>query len=84
VNVVPRGIRPYDAKPISVRTGPDSRPVEVDGRKIFSISEDWLVEESWWSDRQVRRHYFEVVLDGGHNLTLFRALPGGSWFSQRA
>lgn len=79
-----RGIRPYEAKPASVGTGPDSRPVTVDGRTVSSIREEWLVEDSWWSDRRIRRRYFEVVLEDGRNLTVFRALPEGGWFSQRA
>lgn len=78
-----RGIRPYEAKPTSVGTGPDSRPVTVDGRAVSSIREEWLVEDSWWSAGRIRRRYFEVVLEDGRNLTVFRALPEGGWFSQR-
>lgn len=84
MNFSARGVRPYGARPTVVRACPDSKPVEVDGKTVCSIREEWLVEDSWWSDRRVRRHYFEVVLEGGQNLTLFRVLPGGDWFSQRA
>ena len=77
-------VHPYRATPMRVRIGPDSRPIEVGGRSVLSVREEWLVEDAWWSSRLIRRHYFEVVLEGGHNLTLFRSLPGVRWFSQRA
>ncbi len=80
----PRRIHPYRAKPVAVLVDHDTRPKVVGGKPVASIREEWLVEDSWWSRRQIRRHYFEVVLEGGRNLTLFRSLPGGEWFSQRA
>lgn len=83
MNGRPRGIRPYEARPTSVGTGSDSRPVTVDGTAVCSVREEWLVEDSWWSNRRIRRHYFELVLEDGRNVTLFRALPEGGWFSQR-
>ena len=78
-----RHVRPYLARPVEVEADGESRPIEVAGGTVASIREEWLVEDAWWSGRAVRRHYFEVVLESGRNLTLFRALPGGEWFAQR-
>lgn len=78
-----RHVRPYAAKPVQVEIDGESRPREVTGITVASIREEWLVEDSWWSGKTVRRHYFEVVLESGRNLTLFRALPGDEWFAQR-
>lgn len=80
----PGRIHPYRAKPVVVLADADARPKEVGGDPVASIREEWLVEDSWWSHHRISRHYFEVVLEGGRNLTLFRSLPGGEWFSQRA
>ena len=79
-----RHVRPYRAEPIEVEVDEESRPREVSGSPVASVREEWLVEDAWWSGKFVRRHYFEVVLESGRNLTLFRSLPGGEWFGQRA
>jgi hypothetical protein len=85
VNWTPsRHVRPYLARPVEVEVDGRSRPRQVAGNPVASIREEWLVEEAWWSKASVRRHYFEVVLENGGNLTLFRSLSDGEWFAQRA
>ena len=32
------------------------------------------MEDRWWSDRPLRRRYWEVVTDDGRNLVVFREL----------
>jgi hypothetical protein len=61
------------------------RRADVDLR-VTEVSEVWRVEDGWWRepDFQVRRLYFEVVLEDGALLTLFHDLLRGSWHAQRA
>jgi hypothetical protein len=51
---------------------------------VESLLEDWVVEDRWWTGRPLRRRYFELVLENGRNVVVFRDLVGGGWFVQRA
>ena len=53
------------------------------GRGVEAVSESWLVEDRWWSERPLRRRYWEVVTDDGRNLVVFRELATGAWYAQR-
>ena len=59
------------------------RPVTVDGRSVDAVRESWLVEDRWWTDRPIRRRYWEVVTVDGRNLVVFREIAAGRWFRQR-
>ncbi len=66
-----------------VRAGGHGRPLAVDGDAVDTVRESWLLEDRWWTDRPLRRRYWEVVTAGGRDLVLFRDLETGSWFRQR-
>ena len=71
--------------PRSVDVGEhDGVPAQVGGTAVEAVSEDWLVEDRWWTDRPLRRRYFELVLEGGANAVVYRDLIAGGWFAQRA
>jgi CO dehydrogenase/acetyl-CoA synthase delta subunit len=55
----------------------------VDGRRIDAVRESWLVEDRWWTDRPLRRRYWEVVTTCGRDLVVFHDLVRGGWFTQR-
>lgn len=60
-------------------------PSEVNGERIESVRESWLVEDRWWTDRPLRRRYWELVSATGRNLIVFHDLgQGGGWFMQGA
>lgn len=59
-------------------------PRSVDGEAIESVRESWLVEDRWWTERPLRRRYWEVVGARGRNLVAFHDLCGGGWFVQGA
>ena len=76
-------------RPISVRVGDgnDGRegvPIEVGGELVEAVRETWLVEDRWWTERPLRRRYWEVVSESGRNLVVFHDLLSGRWFSQAA
>ncbi len=82
-------------RPVRVRMGPAGRPETVEGRRVESVRESWLIEDRWWTASPVRRRYWEVVTADGRNVVVFRELAPhgngggggareGRWFEQRA
>jgi hypothetical protein len=67
----------------AVQAASDGRPLDVGGLRVDVVTESWLVEDRWWTDRPLRRRYWEVVTVDGRNLTVFHDLVGGRWFAQR-
>jgi hypothetical protein len=72
-------------EPVAARVTADrrGRPLAVDGRRVDSVRESWLIEDRWWTDRPLRRRYWEVVTADGRDLVVFRELGAGRWFAQR-
>jgi hypothetical protein len=68
---------------IAVRAGGDGRPLEVDGRQVDAVRESWLVEDRWWTEKPLRRHYWEVVTVSGRDEVVFCDLRSGRWWRQR-
>jgi len=58
-------------------------PTAVDGRTVDAIRESWLIEDRWWTDRPLRRRYWEVVTTCGRNVVVFRELHERRWYRQR-
>ncbi len=71
-------------RPVSVNAGPGGAPVAVGGMPVEAMREEWVVEDRWWTDKSVRRRYFELVLVDGRNVVVFRDLAVGRWLTQRA
>ena len=69
-------------RPTRVAAGASGAPLAVRGVAVDAIREDWVVEDRWWTGRPLRRRYFEVVLDGGACVVIFKDLERGRWFSQ--
>lgn len=67
----------------TVRAAAGGRPVAVEGERVESVRETWLVEDRWWTDRPLRRRYWEVVTIRGRDLVVFHELEHGGWFRQR-
>ncbi len=61
----------------------DGTPVAVNREPVALVREEWRVVDRWWTDEPVCRRYFEVVLEGGADLVVFRDEERGSWYSQR-
>lgn len=51
--------------------------------KVASIEDSWRVDEEWWRDKPVARLYFEVIMEDGRRLTVFKEMPEGKWFRQK-
>ncbi len=79
----PRPRRIREPRPAAVRADDGGQPLVVDGERIDAVAESWLVEDRWWTDRPLRRRYWEVITDGGRNMVVFRDLVAQGWFRQR-
>jgi len=68
---------------VAVEAAQDGRPLQVAGQPVESVRESWLVEDRWWTERPVRRHYWEVVTVSGRDEVVFCDLRSGRWWRQR-
>lgn len=62
---------------------PAGCPALVDGQRVQGIVETWLIEDRWWTDRPMRRRYWEVVTESGRALVVHRDLVDGRWWRLR-
>jgi CO dehydrogenase/acetyl-CoA synthase delta subunit len=67
----------------AVSAAADGAPLTVGKRPVDAVRESWLVEDRWWTDRPVRRRYWEVVTTCGRNVVVFHDLVSGRWWQQR-
>jgi hypothetical protein len=58
-------------------------PERVNRLAVAVVREEWRVVDRWWTEEPVSRRYFEVVLESGQNVVVFRDEERGGWFSQR-
>ena len=68
---------------IAVAAAEDGRPLAVAGQDIDAVRESWLVEDRWWTDRPLRRRYWEIVTVDGRDEVVFCDLVSGRWWRQR-
>ncbi len=84
-----RSLRRLDQpRPLHVIVTPAGVPhaIVVDGKRrpVTSIREDWLVQDRWWTDQPVDRHYFELIIEPGHVLIVFHDTRAADWFTHAA
>jgi hypothetical protein len=70
--------------PALVETTIDGGPRIVNRELVTLIREEWRVVDRWWTDEPIDRRYFEVVLESGRSVCVFRDRERGCWFTQRA
>jgi hypothetical protein len=61
----------------------DGSPRKVNRHPVALVREEWRVVDRWWTEDPVSRRYFELVLDSGQNVVVFRDEEVGCWFTQR-
>ena len=61
----------------------DGTPRLVNRLGVAVVREEWRVVDRWWTEEPVQRRYFELVLESGQNVVVFRDEEQGRWFSQR-
>jgi hypothetical protein len=61
----------------------DGSPRLVNRLPVAVVREEWRVVDRWWTEDPISRRYFDVVLESGLNVVVFRDEEVGRWFSQR-
>ena len=62
----------------------DGTPGVVNRELVSLVREEWRVVDRWWTEEPVDRRYFEVVLESGRNVCVYRDGEAGCWFTQNA
>ena len=71
-------------RPALVEAGVDGAPRVVNRQQVAFVREEWRVVDRWWTEEPVDRRYFEVVLESGRNVCVYRDGERQCWFTQRA
>ncbi len=53
------------------------------GIKVVSVEDCWRIDEEWWREKPISRLYFEVLLEDGRRMTVFKDLLQGAWYRQK-
>ena len=59
-------------------------PRVVNRQSVALLREEWRVVDRWWTEEPIARRYFDLVLDSGQNVVVFRDEERSCWFTQRA
>ena len=70
-------------RPVRLESGPGGVPRSVTGVTVEAVREEWVVEDRWWTGSPLRRRYFELVLEDGRNVVVYRDLEAHLWHLQR-
>jgi hypothetical protein len=62
----------------------DEIPTAINRVGVAAVREEWRVIDRWWTEEPIRRRYFEVVLETGRNVVVFRDELTGKWYRQQA
>jgi hypothetical protein len=71
-------------RPALVEIHVDGSPALVNRQRVAVVREEWRVVDRWWTEEPVNRRYYEVVLETGETVCVFRDAEAACWFSQRA
>ena len=71
-------------RPAFVEAHADGVPRRVNRVTVALVREEWRVVDRWWTEEPVDRRYFELVLETGENVVVYRDEENGAWLTQRA
>ena len=72
-----------EPRPALVEARFDGTPRLVNREGVALVREEWRILDRWWTEAPIQRRYFEVVLESGQNVVVFRDEERGCWYSQR-
>ncbi len=79
-----RSARLNEPRAALVEEGFDGTPCRVNRQPVAAVREEWRVLDRWWTEEPVDRRYFEVVLESGQNMCVYRDRERRCWFTQKA
>jgi hypothetical protein len=71
-------------RPALVESNVGGVPRLVNRELVTVVREEWRVVDRWWTEEPVDRRYFEVVLESGRNVCVYRDEEAACWFAQNA
>ena len=74
---------PKAPKPLRVSTE-HGTPITIAGVHVDEVREFWIVEDRWWTEQPIHRHYWELITVAGRNVVVFHDKLTDGWFSQTA
>ena len=74
---------PNAPEPVQVRAE-HGTPVIVGGVRVEEVREFWIVQDRWWTEQPIHRHYWELITIDGRNVVVFHDKLVDRWFSQTA
>jgi len=75
--------RLYRPRPLAIQADAAGVPISVGRAPVEAVREEWLIDDRWWTGRQLRRRYFDLVTVDGVNRVVFCDLTSGRWFGQK-
>ena len=80
-------LRPLrEPRPVDVEADGEGRPVAVtlnDRRlRVLQVQDTWRIDDEWWRERPVSRLYYELALEDGRVVTVYRDEANHSWYHQ--
>jgi hypothetical protein len=51
-------------------------------QEVAAVEDRWRIDDEWWRNEPVSRLYYNVRLDSGQQLVLYRNLVAGNWYRQ--
>ena len=75
--------RLYRPRPLAIQADGAGVPISVGRAPVEAVREEWLIDDRWWTDRPLRRRYFDLVTADGVNRVVFCDLMSGRWFGQK-
>ena len=72
----------YAPRPAVVEVDGDGVPIALDAFSVEGVREEWVLEDRWWTERPLHRHYYELALADGRIATVFRDVQTGRWQRQ--
>jgi len=72
---------------LEVRPGEDGAPdaLRRSGRwlEVLEVEDRYRTVDRWWTGEEVARTYYDLLLEDGRSLTVFRDDVRGGWWEQR-
>ena len=73
--------------PLQVEADSRQTPLRVRHRgrwqEVADVREHYRVDDRWWTSKPIARDYFDLLLEDGRPLTIFRDRADGRWYAQR-
>jgi hypothetical protein len=74
-------------RPVQVQAAAGGAPCALlrNGQRlaVAEVLDHYRTDDRWWTAEPVSRSYYELLLDDGRTVTVFRDDASGGWYEQR-